>query len=124
MSPRAPKKCGNLNCEERVIAKRFCPKHQQVNWPKVEGTPRTSTTEHKAWRLRVLERDGYVCQIKGPTCTTVATEADHVLADAFGGQLTMENGQGACSPCHRAKTQQEAAEGRRRVRQAWEDAQQ
>jgi 5-methylcytosine-specific restriction endonuclease McrA len=31
-------------------------------------------------RKVVLARDGYVCQIRGPRCTTTATQADHVVS--------------------------------------------
>ncbi|WP_368784547.1 HNH endonuclease [Arthrobacter sp. SX1312] len=119
--PRAPKKCADHQCETRVVGKRYCPEHTTVNWQR-EGTPRTATAEHKAWRSAVLARDKGQCKIRGPRCTYRATEADHILAEAFGGTTTLDNGQAACSPCHRDKTQQEAAEGRRQQRAAYDSA--
>jgi len=72
---------------------------------------RTSTTEHRAWRRAVLERDGYCCQVRGPQCAGHAVEADHIRAVAEGGApADIRNGQAICRPCHLAKT---AAEGQR-----------
>ena len=68
-------------------------------------------------RAAVLHRDHNVCQIRGPRCTIIATEADHVHA---GDDHTMTNLQAACTPCHRAKSSSEggtAAAQRRRSMQ-------
>ncbi|MCI0438703.1 MAG: HNH endonuclease [Chloroflexi bacterium] len=64
------------------------------------------------WRKAVLQRDP-VCRRCGvrPSVT-----ADHIIPVARGGQTAMENGQGLCDDCHKAKSQAEAAEGRRRAR--------
>ncbi len=120
--PRAPKKCADLNCEKRVVGKRYCPDHTVVNW-KHEGTPRSATPEHKAWRAAVLKRDKGMCQIRGPRCTYRATIADHILADALGGTTTLDNGQAACFNCNQDKAQQESAEARRRIKAAFEASQ-
>lgn len=80
------------------------------------GPTRTTTPEHKARRTRVLRRDRFRCQIRGPKCLGRATICDHILALALGGTDTDENCQAVCSACHKEKTQQEAAEGRRRWR--------
>lgn len=79
------------------------------------GSTRTSSAEHKAWARAVLDRARGRCQINGPDCIGVATSADHVTPVAEGGaEYDVRNGQGACTPCHDAKTQAEAARGRRR----------
>lgn len=83
-----------------------------MNW---KGHLRTSTAEHKAWRRAVLDRDHWRCQLKYPGCEGKATQADHVVPVAFGGQTTMENSQAVCVPCHKAKTQAESREGKRRA---------
>jgi 5-methylcytosine-specific restriction endonuclease McrA len=36
------------------------------------------TPQWRATRLAVLERDGYVCQVRLPGCRRVATEAHHL----------------------------------------------
>lgn len=59
----------------------------QGAWPKV--------------RLLVLSRDRYECQIRGPRCTHRATEADHIVAIAEGGQrFDLDNLRAACKPCN------------------------
>ncbi|MCA0217932.1 MAG: HNH endonuclease [Actinobacteria bacterium] len=68
----------------------------------------SSTPEHRTWAAAVLQRAGYRCEIGGPRCIAVATEADHIIPDSAGGPLTLENGQATCTPCHAQKT---AAEG-------------
>lgn len=84
-----------------------------MTWPK--GQTRTSSAEHKAWQRAVLRRCHGVCEINGPNCEGRAVHADHKLAVAEGGdELDVANGQGACEPCHEAKTEQETARGRQR----------
>jgi 5-methylcytosine-specific restriction endonuclease McrA len=112
--PRAPRKCNREGCETRGLTT-YCPEHTPMNWGK--GTGRTSTAAHKGWRAQVLKNAQGMCQIRGPKCTHRATEADHIIPLARGGHPTdPANGQGACVNCHKAKTQAEAAEGRRLAR--------
>lgn len=56
-------------------------------------------------RPTVLRRDGYLCQIRGPRCTTRATEVDH-KGDNTDHRLEML--QAACHTCHASKTGREA----------------
>ena len=66
-------------------------------------------------RRRVLERDGYLCQIKGPKCTVKATQADHVIPVLAGGALyDEENLRAACGHCNRSREDQ--TRKRRQVR--------
>ena len=74
--------------------------------------PRPSSAEAQRFRVGVLQRDGYVCQLQLPGCTHRATEADHVLAWEQGGTNALANGQAVCSSCHKIKTQQEAQAAR------------
>jgi 5-methylcytosine-specific restriction endonuclease McrA len=56
---------------------------------------------YKALRRMVLERDRYVCQVRGPRCTKVATEADHVISRADGGAVfDPRNMRAACAACN------------------------
>jgi len=58
----------------------------------------------RAVRREILARDGYVCQIRLPGCTTVATTVDHRVELGDGGALyDPENLQGACASCNSAK---------------------
>lgn len=63
----------------------------------------------------VLERDQYVCYLRGPNCIGTATIADHVIPLHKGGSAAEDNMRAACAPCHRAKTKQETTEARRQV---------
>ena len=76
------------------------------------GGSRTSTPQHKRWRAAVLKRDNYRCQAHYPGCTGEATQADHIIPDAEGGELDLDNGQAICINCHKLKTQLEAMRGR------------
>jgi 5-methylcytosine-specific restriction endonuclease McrA len=70
------------------------------------GTP----YQRKGWRVlrqRVLERDNYECQIRGPGCTTVATQADHFVPINFGGARYDEtNVRASCEHCNKAREYQ------------------
>ena len=70
-----------------------------------------STHRPGSWakiRKRVLRRDDYKCQIQGPGCTVLATEADHIVPND---DHSPENLQSVCHPCHREKTKLEAKLG-------------
>ncbi len=57
-----------------------------------------------AWRkvrLVVLERDGGQCRIRGPRCTHVATDVDHIQPLAHGGDpFHLSNLRSACRECN------------------------
>ncbi|SHQ58591.1 Bacteriophage protein [Mycobacteroides abscessus subsp. abscessus] len=111
--PRAPKLCGHTDCLTLVHPPlRYCPEHTN-RWkhsPRTFGAKRCSTTEWKQQRIKCLQRDERKCQIRGPRCTVIATEVDHVTAVAFGGTDDLENLQAACHNCHATKS---GREGRR-----------
>ncbi len=65
-----------------------------------------------AW---VIARSGGLCEIKGAHCIRIATEADHIVPLAEGGIDKPEHMQAVCKPCHRAKTQAEAARGKQMI---------
>jgi 5-methylcytosine-specific restriction protein A len=55
-------------------------------------------------RLVVLERDGHVCQIRGPRCKVAAGEVDHIVRPELGGAWYDEgNLRAACAPCNRGR---------------------
>lgn len=66
-----------------------------------------TSTERRLWlgayralAKWVLQRDGYRCQIRGPRCTGYATEVDHVIPRADGGDDVPTNMRGACKRCN------------------------
>jgi 5-methylcytosine-specific restriction endonuclease McrA len=50
-------------------------------------------------RQAVLERDDYVCQVRGPGCRRRADEVDHVIPIGAGGLLYDEENCRACGAC-------------------------
>ncbi len=53
-------------------------------------------------RLRILERDGHLCQVRGPKCTKVATQVDHIVEVSKGGSWwDPANLRASCQPCNR-----------------------
>ena len=62
-----------------------------------------------AWanaRLACLERDDWLCRIKGPKCKTTATEADHIIPwDEGGAWYDLDNLRSVCRPCHNGRKQ-------------------
>lgn len=64
----------------------------------------TRTVYNAAWRkvrLRVLARDGRVCQIRGAGCEVAANEVDHIVPWRVGGALyDEENLRAACRRCN------------------------
>lgn len=63
-----------------------------------------STRRWRHLRAYVLRRDGYTCQMRGPSCTGVATTVDHVVPIALGGALLPPPSElrAACGPCNYA----------------------
>jgi 5-methylcytosine-specific restriction protein A len=64
------------------------------------------TTSHggRRWaalRLKILERDGWRCQVRGPGCTLVADQVDHITPLANGGaKYDPTNLRAACTHCN------------------------
>jgi 5-methylcytosine-specific restriction endonuclease McrA len=51
----------------------------------------------------VLARDGYRCKIRGPRCTGVATEVDHVVLKSQGGRDEPPNLRASCVACNSSR---------------------
>ena len=72
------------------------------------------TVEWRALRQVILGRDRWQCQIHGPRCTGAATEVDHIVARADGGDVwDTTNLRAACATCNRGRGAQ--VTNRRRV---------
>lgn len=73
----------------------------------------------KGWkrsRARIMARDMHLCQVcQRNGRATPATEVDHITPLSLGGSDDDQNLQAICEPCHKAKTEREAAkaQGRR-----------
>lgn len=111
--PRAPKACGRAGCTSRVVGRTYCDEHRPQTWtshPSANALALTSA-DRARFRARVLRRDA-VC--RWPGCSEPATEADHVVAIALGGDPhdADHNGQGLCPPHHALKTRLDRAASR------------
>ena len=117
--PRAPRRCpGNDGtCTNLIRNATYCDDHTQA-WAgkRTTSSALTNTAAWKRIRVKVLQRDGHRCQIRGPGCTSHATQVDHILNTAAGGaELDPANLQSACASCNARKAQREAT----KARNAW-----
>lgn len=63
-----------------------------------------STAQWQRVRLMVLERDGWVCQIRLPKCTRRAEQVDHIISWRDGGsKFDPSNLRAACAYCNNAR---------------------
>ena len=74
-----------------------------------ESSHRTAQSPWRRLRQRVLKRDGWECQIRGPRCLGDATMVDHIIPVSMGGTDDEDNAQAVCKPCHDSKTARERA---------------
>ena len=63
----------------------------------------TGSSKWRAIRRRILERDGGLCQIRGPECEVAATQVDHILEVSKGGTDKYTNLRAACARCNQAR---------------------
>lgn len=101
------------------------PRYRPPGWKPSERKPWARDARHEDKRVRgrkgqrirrrVLEEEPLcrMCLAEGRTSASVVV--DHVVPLSQGGSDDRANKQGLCDPCHDAKTQREAAEGRRRA---------
>lgn len=68
-------------------------------------------------RAQVLERDGGLCQIRGPRCTGAATAVDHIVPVQSGGPwFDPANLRAACVNCNNGRIQSQRNEAWRTAR--------
>src|SRR5690242_3559468 len=109
MPTRAASPCSTPRCPNL----KPCAAHPRVPW---DRRKRQASGNGWAWqrtRLRILERDGYVCHLRIACAGAKAEVVDHVLNRARHGDESDENLVAACKACNEAKRRVEAAAGRR-----------
>ena len=102
--------CSIPGCPCLAVKGGRCNQHQREAWSgRTWSSHPWSTPTLKRLRAQVL-REEPTCR----QCGRVATAVDHIIPRAWGGSDARNNLQALCRECHAAKTQREAAEGRRR----------
>lgn len=81
-------------------------------WDNSPGRHRDLPSNWPALRRAILERDDHLCQLRGPRCTTTATEVDHIGSNL---NHDPDNLRAACRPCH---AQRSATQGHDAMRTA------
>jgi len=111
MPARAPSRC--TQCRKLATHQGRCDTHQVKPWERASANTRALTGRQRAtFRTRVLNAADHTCE----WCGAPATEADHKLAIALGGDPHdwENNGAALCGPCHDTKTRHDQAEARNR----------
>jgi 5-methylcytosine-specific restriction endonuclease McrA len=100
--------CPNLNCAEHSSSRLYDQARRRARHADPERAPglgRYNTPRWRRLRQVVLERD-LICRACGEQA---ATEADHIVAIARGGDVwSLDNLQGLCARCHAVKTRRES----------------
>jgi hypothetical protein len=65
-------------------------------------------------RKSVLERDGYICQIRGKRCKVTATAVDHIIPPPLGPSFDPDNLRAACKACNSGRVNHTAIDRWRR----------
>lgn len=107
--PRAPKKCGRPDCQQRVTGRTYCPNHTPV-W---RGSTRRSRlpadwdTRRAAAQTAAHGRCEMTTRLNRPhhrDCNGTGTECDHITA---GDNHEPTNLCWLSTPCHKVKTASE-----------------
>ena len=121
MPTAAPRPCRHPGCSNLVAdGSGYCAAHKAAAKVGTWSDPYRGSRQDRGYgaewertRKRILRRDKGLCQV----CLangryTPAKEVDHIHHKAAGGTEDDANLQAICSPCHQAKTAQEARQGR------------
>lgn len=117
----APRKCTMVGCGQFVSDRSGrCADHQYRKWNKSEQSVKRITGRRlQADRERLFSADPLCANCKKHGRVTAATQRDHIVPLAEGGQDVDENVQGLCDDCHKEKSLQEAKRGRARRKNEW-----
>lgn len=118
MPKSAPKPCSHPGCGVLVRdGSNRCQKHQRPDWSK-KPTATKRVTGRKLQQLRheLFSRDPLCAECVRHGRLTLATQRDHKIPLAEGGQDSEDNVQGLCKPCHEEKSLQERIRAQARSR--------
>lgn len=123
MPVAAPRPCSHPGCGVLVRdGSGRCVKHPKPGAFRTQAKQETNTTargygwDWQVLRKAILSRDHGLCQVCwAAEVVTVAREVDHIVSKKLGGSNEPSNLQAICTPCHKIKTQTEAAHGSRPI---------
>lgn len=121
MPPKAKRPCRKPMCPVKTNSEHgYCEVHASlaIGW----NNPERGTAEQRGygWEWRklaqaILKRDRYLCQCENCGGKHLpASEVDHVMPKSLGGTDDPGNLRAINHDCHKAKTEREAREARRR----------
>lgn len=116
MPTAAPKPCTAPGCGVLVRdSGNRCTKHQREPWAKKPtATKRVTGRRLQAMRESLFRRQPLCIECEKLGLVVLATQRDHVVPLAEGGQDDDGNTQGLCDDCHEAKSLAERLRGRQR----------
>lgn len=111
--PASPMKpCRHAGCR-RLTKERYCDEHKPLHaWVHSKETPRLRGRKLQKERERLFNEQPLCVECERQGRVRAATQRDHIVPLAEGGQDVPGNIQGLCSECHSAKSQEEAKRGR------------
>ena len=116
MPKAAPKPCGFPGCGVLVRdGGSRCVKHPKEAWVKpVTATKRVTGRKLQALRSKLFNANPLCAECERQGRVTLATQRDHIIPLAEGGQDDDGNVQGLCEACHDAKSKSESKRGQAR----------
>ena len=114
----APRPCTHPGCGVLVRdGSGRCAKHPKPQWQKkATETKRIGGRRRKALRAALIDANPLCAECSRQGRVTLGDERDHIVPLAEGGTEDVDNTQLLCVPCHKAKSEAEAARG---VRRSW-----
>ncbi|SEG20723.1 HNH endonuclease [Marinobacterium lutimaris] len=118
MPSKPPRPCRAPACSGKTTAAHgYCEEHEHLHKP--FASRKGSGRGGRPWRRKrdaIMKRDRWLCQpCKRAGRTTPAVHVDHIINKQSGGTDDDHNLEAICKPCHDAKTQKEAAHGRKQA---------
>jgi 5-methylcytosine-specific restriction enzyme A len=96
-----------------------CPECRGRSWSR--PPPANAYAYSSGWqaiRKKVLERDGYRCQLRyAVICIGRASQVDHIVQPEAGGTDALENLRAVCRRCHARRTGRQGALAKQRAAQ-------
>ena len=118
MPTAAPRPCTHPGCGILVRdGSGRCAKHPKQAWSKpVTATKRTTGRKLQAMREALFMRSPCCVECEKLARVTLATQRDHIIPLAEGGEDNDSNTQALCYECHEEKSKAESARGVARSR--------